>query len=246
MIVVNTGTKNKKQNQGSHCNNIHGSEFQKAWITQWLTDPKNTNKDYNEAVSAYIEHKTEIADLWAEPMTKLLSAENPWESYEDYEDLLIDTKNNIKEVAKTLNEIVESDIKYSTLMAGKLIETKEKTWIDEGEKYLTELTKPSSTNERWISKLKRLCDKFQSVTTKEQIVPCLQKIIRYCQYKAGNPMTNDKLPLYMYPSVHDKFDELQKKLNTYSNFVTSELRTGCPHQRTSDEQAYLEKFMGNA
>ena len=231
---MNTKTKNKRQNRGSHLKNIRGSAFRKKFISEWLDDPKNKGYHYEDAVQAYIEYKTKIARLWAQPVTELLSNNEPWFNYYNYDDLVKNSRENVSTVEKTLTAQTTDDIPYTTAFEDKFwIDTTTKGWMDARDKYINELTKPSGQTGKWIKKLKTLCEDFQKIQSENDIVPGLKKIIDHCTYSPGDPDDNDKLPLYMYREVHILYADIALRLKEYSEFVTEEMEKNYPHRNNT-------------
>jgi len=226
VIVMNTKPKSKRQNWGSHLKNIQGSAFRRAWISQWLDDPDHEGKHYKDAVKAYIEHKTNIAIRWAEPVEILLNAAEPCVGYDSYQNLLKASKDNVDTVRKALTATDTEEINYEAENGEKWEPATTSGWMKEEEKYFKELTNPSGKTGKWINALAKLCEDFKNLTSEEEIVPELKKIIKHCTYTAGDPEKNDKLPLYMYPQVQTKYAQIAERLTKYSNFVNEEITNG--------------------
>ena len=226
VIVMDTGTKNKRQNRGSHLKNIRGSAFRKAWISEWLDQSANTGKHYNDAVNAYIEYKTAIANRWASSVSLLLNNDEPCEAYTSYTSLLIASKENVHTVAKALDTTENTVIQYTEFVSGNWQTNTTTGWMKEEEKYLKELTKPSGKTGKWIKKLKTLCEDFKKIKYESQIVPGLERIVKHCTYTPGDPEKNDNLPLYKYRNVNILYAEIARRLTAYSKFVTDEINNG--------------------
>lgn len=231
---MDTKTKNKRQNRGSHLKNIRGSAFRKKFISKWLDDPENEDKHYKDAVKAYIEYKTDIAQQWARPVEILLANCEPCGSFQNYTDLLEVSKKNVGYVKKALTATANETIAYTVLMNDKWEMLYTTGWMSETDKYIDELTRPSGKTGKWITKLKTLCVDFQNIKSENEIVPGLQKIIDHCTYSAGDPEKNDKLPLYMYRVVHILYTEIAMILKEYSKFVTEEITNNHENQAKFD------------
>ena len=223
---MDTETKNKRQNRGSHLKNIRGSAFRKAWISEWLDDPQNKGKHYKDAVKAYIEYKTEIAERWAKSVKLLLDSLKPCAGFKSYTDLLKVSKENVSCVQKALTATVDTDIKYTGYTGGKCQSQVTSGWIKKEDKYIEELTRPSGQTGKWITKLKTLCEDFQNIKSEDEIVPGLERIIKHCTYTAGDPDKEDNLPLYKYRNVHVMYTHIAYRLKEYSKFVTDEINNG--------------------
>lgn len=231
VIIMNTKTKNKRQNRGSHLKNIRGSAFRKKFISEWLDDPTNKGYHYEDAVQAYIKYKANIARQWANPVEELLRSNEPWCNFYKYDDLVTNSRDNVRTVEKALTASTNDNITYTRLNENKIwVSTTEKGWMNARDKYIEELTRPSGQTGKWIKKLKTLCENFQKIKSENDIVPGLKKIIQHCTYKAGDPEDNDKLPLYMYRDVHILYTNIALRLKDYQEFVTEEINNGHKNQ----------------